>query len=373
MARQLSRLQKASALVPMAVLVGAWGAALTNSGLAIAVGGSDPDAIPDVPSSAFDQPATVQKSPGGIDPRAGADGAVSTLSTNGIPSAALFSYRRAETLLSKADASCKLPWNLVAALGRVESNHGRSNGNALSADGLAEPGIFGAPLNGNGVAKISDTDNGSLDKDTVWDRAVGPMQFIPGTWANVGVDSDNDGKKNPQDIDDAATAAGIYLCAGSDDLSTDGGARAAVHRYNHSDSYVDLVMKISAAYANGEFSQSPDGYPSSSIITSQSNDQTLGPKARAKAKKDQQQAENPKPGTGSGGTGSGGTGGTPTPTPTPPPVGGGTGGGGGTGTGGGGTGSGAGTVVDGVLTVAEKAACLLTAHPAACIDAASKD
>jgi hypothetical protein len=359
MARQLSRLQKASALVPMAVLVGAWGAALTNSGLAIAVGGSDPDAIPDVPSSAFDQPATVQKSPGGIDPRAGADGAVSTLSTNGIPSAALFSYRRAETLLSKADASCKLPWNLVAALGRVESNHGRSNGNALSADGLAEPGIYGAPLNGNGVGKISDTDNGSLDKDTVWDRAVGPMQFIPGTWANVGVDSDNDGKKNPQDIDDAATAAGIYLCAGSDDLSTDGGARAAVHRYNHSDSYVDLVMKISAAYANGEFSQSPDGYPSSSIITSQSNDQTLGPKARAKAKKDQQQAENPKPGTGSGGGGGTGTPGTPNPTPTPPPVSG--GGGGGTGGGGGGTGTGGGGVggvVDHVLTDLERTLCL---------------
>src|SRR5687767_7754402 len=114
MARQLSRLQKASALVPMAVLVGAWGAALTNSGLATAAGGSD-DVIPDVPTNPFDQPATVQKSPGGIDPRAGADGAVSTLSTNGIPSAALYSYRRAETLLSKADKSCKLPWNLVAA------------------------------------------------------------------------------------------------------------------------------------------------------------------------------------------------------------------------------------------------------------------
>ena len=174
---------------------------------------------------------------------------MSTLSTNGIPSAALYSYRRAETLLAKADASCKLPWNLVAAIGRVESNHGRSNGNALSADGLAQPGIYGVPLNGNGVAKISDTDNGAFDKDTVWDRAVGPMQFIPGTWSNVGVDSDNDGKKNPQDIDDAATAAGIYLCAGTGDLSTDGGARSAVQRYNHSSSYVDLVMKISAAYA----------------------------------------------------------------------------------------------------------------------------
>ena len=189
--------------------------------------------------------------------------------------------------------SCKLPWNLVAAIGRVESNHGRTDGNTLSAEGLAQPGIYGAPLNGNGVAKISDTDNGTLDKDTVWDRAVGPMQFIPGTWSNVGVDSDNDGKKNPQDIDDAATAAGIYLCAGSDDLSTDGGARSAVHRYNHSNSYVDLVMKISAAYAAGDFSQSPDGYPSSSIITSQSNDQTLTPKQRTEAKKNQQQTENP--------------------------------------------------------------------------------
>jgi membrane-bound lytic murein transglycosylase B len=332
MARQLSRLQKASALVPMAVLVGAWGAALTNSGLAIAAGGSDADAIPDVPSNAFDQPATVQKSPGGIDPRAGADGAVSTLATNGIPSAALYSYRRAETLLAKADASCKLPWNLVAAIGRVESNHGRTAGNTLSAEGLATPGIYGVPLNGKGVAKISDSDKGALDNDTVWDRAVGPMQFLPGTWSSVGVDSDNDGKKNPQDIDDAATAAGIYLCAGSDDLSSDGGARSAVHRYNHSDSYVDLVMKISSAYAAGDFSQSPDGTPSSAIITSTSNDQTLSPTQRKQAKKSQQQAEKPKPGgsTGGGSTGGGSTGG-------------GTGGGStGGGTGGGSTGGGTG-------------------------------
>jgi len=379
MARQLSRLQKASALVPMAVLVGAWGAAVTNSGLAGAVGGADADTIPDVPSQAFDQPATVQKSPGGIDPRAGADGAVSTLSTNGIPSAALYSYRRAETLLGKADASCKLPWNLVAAIGRVESNHGRSNGNALSADGLAQPGIYGAPLNGNGVAKISDTDKGTLDNDTVWDRAVGPMQFIPGTWANVGVDSDNDGKKNPQDIDDAATAAGIYLCAGSDDVSADKGARAAVHRYNHSDSYVDLVMKISAAYAAGDFSQTPDGFPSSAIITSTSNDQTLTPKQREEAKQ-QQEEQNNGGSTGGGSTGGGstgggstggGTGGTPTPAPSPSP----TTGGGGSGGDGGGSG-GVGTVVDGVLTTTEKALCLLkltSAQRQACIAAASAD
>ena len=374
MARQLSRLQKASALVPMAVLVGAWGAALTNSGLASAIGGSDADNIPDVPANAFDQPATVQKSPGGIDPRAGAEGA---LASNGIPSAALYSYRRAETLLGKADASCKLPWNLVAAIGRVESNHGRSNGNALSAEGLAQPGIYGAPLNGDGVAKISDTDKGTLDNDTVWDRAVGPMQFIPGTWASVGVDSDNDGKKNPQDIDDAATAAGIYLCAGSDDVSSDKGARAAVHRYNHSDSYVDLVMKISAAYAAGDFSQTPDGFPSSSIITSASNDQTLTPKQREEAAQ-QQEEQNSGGSTGGGSTGGGSTGGgstggggTPTPAPSPSP----TTGGGGSGGDGGSTG-GVGTVVDGVLTTTEKALCLLkltSAQRQACIAAASAD
>ncbi|MET1061466.1 MAG: lytic murein transglycosylase, partial [Aeromicrobium sp.] len=311
-ARKLTRWQKASALVPMAVLVGAWGAALGNQGLATASGGIDEADIPAVPTTAIEQPASVQETPLGVDPKAGTTGTVKTLSTNGIPSAALFAYRRAETLLAKADESCKLPWNLVAAIGRVESNHGRSNGNSLTADGLAKPGIYGIALDGsNGTAKISDTDKGALDKNSVYDRAVGPMQFIPGTWKTVGVDSDNDDKKNPQDIDDAATAAGIYLCAGSGDLSTSDDAASAVKRYNHSDSYVDLVLKISAAYARGDFSQSPNGTSTSPILTSSSYDQTLTPTQRAKAKKAETKAaqDKDKPGKGNGGSGSG-TGGT---------------------------------------------------------------
>ncbi|MCW2771124.1 MAG: hypothetical protein JWR27_2557 [Aeromicrobium sp.] len=342
-ARKLTRWQKASALVPMAVLVGAWGAALGNQGLATASGGIDESDIPAVPTTAIEQPASVQETPLGVDQRAGTTGTVKTLSTNGIPSAALFAYRRAETLLGKADESCKLPWNLVAAIGRVESNHGRSNGNSLSADGLAQPGIYGIPLDGrNGTAKISDTDNGTLDKNSVYDRAVGPMQFIPGTWQTVGVDSDNDDKKNPQDIDDAATAAGIYLCAGSGNLSTEDGAASAVKRYNHSDSYVDLVLKISAAYARGDFSQSPNGTSTSPILTSSSNDQTLTPKQRAKARKAETKASQDKPGKGgsggsTGGTGTGGTTG-----------GGSTGGGGTTGGGTGGSPTGGGTVGGGV-------------------------
>lgn len=301
-ARKLTRWQKASALVPMAVLVGAWGAALSNSTLASASGGITASDVPDVPSAAFEQPASVQPTPAGIDQRAGLAGTVSTLSTNGIPSAALYAYRRAETLLNKADESCKLPWNLVAAIGRVESNHGRTGGSSLSADGVATPGIYGVPLDGkDGRARISDTDAGVLDKNSVYDRAVGPMQFIPGTWKSVGVDSDNDGKKNPQDIDDAATSAGIYLCAGSDDLSSPAGAASAVKRYNHSASYVDLVLSISAKYAQGDFTQSPNGFSTASVLTSSSNDQTLTPEQRNKAKKAERKAST-KPKSGKSGS-----------------------------------------------------------------------
>ncbi|MEO6604139.1 MAG: lytic murein transglycosylase [Aeromicrobium sp.] len=340
-ARKLTRWQKASALVPMAILVGAWGAALNSSSFATASDGTGGGDVPDVPSAAFEQPASVQSTPGGIDQRAGLAGTVATLSTNGIPSSALFAYRRTETLLDSADASCKLPWNLIAAIGRVESNHGRSNGNSLDADGVAKPGIYGVPLDGNdGRAKIGDTDNGALDKNSVYDRAIGPMQFIPSTWKSVAVDSDNDGMKNPQDIDDAATAAGIYLCAGPGDLSTQLGASEAVARYNHSQSYVDLVLQVSAAYAQGEFTQSPDGFSSATVLTSQSNDQTLTPDQRKKAKSAENKANKPPKST--GGTGGG----------TDP----GTGGGTDPGTGGGGTGGGGGTtsggltgLVDGLL------------------------
>ena len=302
-AHKLTRWQKASAIVPMAVLVGAWGAALTNSALATASSDSLNSAVPDVPTNPFDQPASVQTSttPAGIDSKAGIVNAISSLSTNGIPAASLLAYHRAETLLDKADSSCKLPWPLIAAIGRVESNHGRVGGNSVNADGVSTPGIYGIPLNGsNNTARISDTDNGTYDKDAVWDRAVGPMQFIPGTWKLVGVDSDGDGIKNPQDIDDAATAAGVYLCAGAGNLSTDSGARSAVHRYNRSDEYVDLVLSIAAQYAKGEFTQSQNGYSTSSVLTSRSNDQTLTPSQRAKAKKQESKASKPR----SGGSGS---------------------------------------------------------------------
>ena len=46
-------------------------------------------------------------------------------SANGIPAAALTAYQRTEAVLAQADPACHLPWELVAAIGRVESDHGR--------------------------------------------------------------------------------------------------------------------------------------------------------------------------------------------------------------------------------------------------------
>jgi len=170
----------------------------------------------------------------------------------GIPVRALAGYHRAVALIDPVDPGCHVDWALLAAIGRVESDHGRFGGNQLDSGGVARPGIIGIALDGtNGTARITDTDGGVMDGDTVYDRAVGPMQFLPGTWRVVGADADADGLKNPQDMADAATAAAIYLCSGHGDLSQPAGLSAAIMRYNASDSYVRTVTAIANAYRHG--------------------------------------------------------------------------------------------------------------------------
>jgi Transglycosylase SLT domain len=265
-AKRLSRLHKATALVPMAVLSAAWTASLLGVNAPLASAGERPDpTLPDgtsVPAQAIEAPASVSDGSllalgvGDVD----AQQIVATASTSGIPSAALAAYQRAETVINAADKDCHITWQLIAAIGRVESNHGRANGNTLDDDGLATPGIYGVALNGsNRTTEIVDTDAGQFDNDSAYDRAVGPMQFIPSTWSVVGVDADGDGVRNPQDIDDAALGTAVYLCSGSDDLGTDEGRRSAVFRYNHSQSYVDLVLDIMDAYLQGDFTSIPNG------------------------------------------------------------------------------------------------------------------
>jgi uncharacterized membrane protein YgcG len=174
---------------------------------------------------------------------------VSGLAASGIPSTALAAYRRAATREAALRPSCGLTWPLLAGIGRVESNHGRFAGAVLHADGVSTPRIIGIPLNGHGTALITDTDHGRLDGDLVYDRAVGPMQFIPSTWAGWGVDANGDGVADPFNIFDAAAAAPDYLCAAGTDLTTSAGQVQAILTYNYSAEYVSLVMGLEKVYA----------------------------------------------------------------------------------------------------------------------------
>ncbi|WP_370248271.1 lytic murein transglycosylase [Nocardioides sp.] len=277
--RSRSRLHRAGTLVPLAILSAAWTASLAGaSPAAVQTAAPEPTpTLPDgtaVPAAPLEAPASLSQ-PGSTGQGGTFDGTaeeaaqiVSTSSTNGIPASALAAYQRAETVINAADKGCRLSWQLVAAIGRVESDHGRFGTSSLDAEGVATPPIYGVRLDGSGAtASISDTDAGQLDNDTVFDRAVGPMQFIPATWSAVGVDGDNDGARNPQDIDDAALATAVYLCSGSDDLSTLAGQRAAVFRYNHSQAYVDLVLDLMENYEAGDFLAVPDSTRAAGYLT----------------------------------------------------------------------------------------------------------
>jgi hypothetical protein len=129
-----------------------------------------------------------------------------------IPPVALRRYQRA------ARRCPGLSWTVLAAIGKVESDHGRSRARGVRS---------GAN----------------------WAGAAGPMQFGIGgkagnTWAHYRIDGDHDGRASVYDPDDAVPAAADYLCA-------HGAARQlrrAVHAYNHSGAYVARVLGLAGAY-----------------------------------------------------------------------------------------------------------------------------
>ncbi|MFD5695758.1 lytic transglycosylase domain-containing protein [Streptomyces rubiginosohelvolus] len=174
----------------------------------------------------------------------------------GIPASVLAAYKQAERTVATTDPSCRLPWQLLAAIGKVES--GQARGGRVDANGTASPRILGPALNGQGFALIKDTDGGAYDGDAVHDRAVGPMQFIPSTWASWGQDANGDGRKDPNNIYDAALAAGRYLCANDRDLALAADLDQAVLSYNRSTEYLRTVRSWYSYYQRGTH-EIPDG------------------------------------------------------------------------------------------------------------------
>lgn len=164
---------------------------------------------------------------------------------------ALDAYLNAEALLADASPRCQIQWWMIAGVARIESWHGRFGGRSLRADGRVDRPIIGIALDGGpGVRAMVDTDGGQYDGDEIWDRAVGPLQFIPETWLRRGRDGSGDSYADPQNMYDAAYSAGRYLCALGGDLSTRASLREAYFGYNNSSVYVSDVLEHADRYAD---------------------------------------------------------------------------------------------------------------------------
>jgi len=165
----------------------------------------------------------------------------------GMTPRALEAYLRAELTMTELSPRCVISWRTIAAIASVEGLHGEFGNRRLGLDGRPDSPIIGISLDGATVdnygqttANIADTDGGRYDRDAIYDRAVGPLQFIPQTWTTWRLDGDGDGERDPQDIDDAALTAAAYLCSyGS--LRYWPGWSTAVFGYNQSGSYVNSV------------------------------------------------------------------------------------------------------------------------------------
>ncbi|MCY9785869.1 lytic transglycosylase domain-containing protein [Nocardiopsis sp. EMB25] len=167
-----------------------------------------------------------------------------------IPRRALEGYASAQLAMAERQPSCQLSWPTLAGIGYVESRHGTYAGGEIGPDGTTTVDIIGIPLNGdNNTRAIADTDGGELDGDERWDRAVGPMQFIPRTWDRWGAALEG-GTPDPHDIDDAALSAARYLCAQGRDLTVAADWESAILEYNSSTEYVNDVLAYAHAYAD---------------------------------------------------------------------------------------------------------------------------
>ncbi len=189
-----------------------------------------------------------------------------------IPLVALNAYVRASNTLAVEDPGCGIHWSQIAGIARIESIHGYFGDSTLDVNGQTTEDILGIPLDGrilsgqttgpvpdatgrtqetNGLvrlARITDTDNGRLDGDREFDRAVGPMQFIPTTWSLYESDGNDDGRSDPQNIYDAALATANYLCDSAGSMLTTAGEQRGYFAYNHDLAYSANVTRAGRGY-----------------------------------------------------------------------------------------------------------------------------
>jgi hypothetical protein len=171
-------------------------------------------------------------------PAAAAGGAL------GIPPVVFSAYVAAEANAHTIAEDCVVDWPIIAGIWKVESHNATYGGRTVTPDGMITPPLYGIALDGStpGTATIPDSDGGLLDGDATWDRAVGPAQFLPGSWRALGQDGNADGTKDPQNVFDAALATVAHLClTAPGDYANPEDLAAALVRYNNSAEYVEKV------------------------------------------------------------------------------------------------------------------------------------
>jgi cell wall-associated NlpC family hydrolase len=114
-----------------------------------------------------------------------------------------------------------LPWSVLAGIGTVESDNGRSTA----------PGVHSGANNAG---------------------AEGPMQFEPATFARYAVKADPSQPLSPYDPADAIYSAAAMLCDNGARGGSEQGIQQALFAYNHATWYVNEVLKAAARYAGPE-------------------------------------------------------------------------------------------------------------------------
>ncbi|MEU9044518.1 MULTISPECIES: C40 family peptidase [unclassified Kitasatospora] len=166
-------------------------------------------------------------------------------SVGGIPARMMTAYVRAAGMMSTLVPGCRgMAWQVIAGIGKVESDH--ADGHKIADDGLITPPIIGLRLDGSGkggnTTPVRDSDGGRWDGDTEFDHAVGPMQFLPATFAGYADRVRPGGGANPNNADDESLATALYLCGDGRDLTDTEQLKKAIYSYNYSSAYVDEVI-----------------------------------------------------------------------------------------------------------------------------------
>jgi lysophospholipase L1-like esterase len=199
------------------------------------------------------------------------------LAALGIPEHAARAYAKAIELIRGIEPGCAIDVAYLAGFGAMESGHGTVAVDPVTGEpdhppprtpvtwdpltGESRPRIFGALLDGGGAGgnvtphpnTLSAADRAFYGQDEPFLRAVGPTQFLPGTWESVRAvaDGSGDGVADPFNYYDGALATAVKACRDGGGLATEADQRRAALAYNGASSYAAGVLARAAEYRAG--------------------------------------------------------------------------------------------------------------------------